>query len=195
MRTTDEHAIATAIIALMNGVVYRETAEDTWSTLNRRAGAVREHFTAIGVDVIVDDVEAYAYLRSQEPADDEQPLPRLVARRSLSFNLSLLLVLLRKRLVEFESSTSDSRLVLSREQIVDMLRLFLAGSPNDARVVEQIDRSIGKATELGFLRAMPHQKEHWEVRRILKAYVDAATLSDFADKLQEYAESVGGDSD
>jgi hypothetical protein len=98
-------------------------------------------------------------------------------------------------LVEFESSTSDSRLVLSREQIVDMLRLFLAGSSNDARVVEQIDRSIGKATELGFLRAMPHQKEHWEVRRILKAYVDAATLSDFADKLQEYAESVGGASD
>ena len=41
--------------------------------------------------------------------------------------------------------------------------------------------------ELGFLRQLRGQTEHWEVRRILKAYVDAQTLSDFAGKLREYA--------
>ncbi|PRC61423.1 hypothetical protein C6A85_09055 [Mycobacterium sp. ITM-2017-0098] len=37
------------------------------------------------------------------------------------------------------------------------------------------------------------QRDHWEVRRILKAYVDAQTLSDFAAKLREYAGASTGD--
>ncbi len=47
--------------------------------------------------------------------------------------------------------------------------------------------TIRKAAELGFLRALKGQADHWEVRRILKAYVDAETLSDFAGRLREYA--------
>ena len=68
-----------------------------------------------------------------------------------------------------------------------MLRLFQAESTNDARVVDKAKSTIKKAAELGFLRQLRGQRDHWEVRRILKAYVDAQTLSDFAGKLREYA--------
>ena len=54
-------------------------------------------------------------------------------------------------------------------------------------------RTIKKAAELGFLRLLRGQGDHWEVRRILKAYVDAQTLSDFAGKLREYAGTVASD--
>ncbi len=80
MRTAEEHAIASAIIELMRGVVYREQHEDSWGTLDRSAGPVRDHFAAIGVDVVVDDTEGYAYLRSQDEEDTPDPLPRLVKR-------------------------------------------------------------------------------------------------------------------
>jgi hypothetical protein len=192
MRTPEEHSVASAIIALMRGVVYRESAEDVWPTLDRRGAAVRDHFAAIGVDVVVDDTEGYAYLRSQEAGDGDEPLPRLVKRRSLTYNVSLLLVLLRKRLVEFETSSSDGKLVLSRDQIVDMLRLFLPDATDEARVIGRIDTTIKQAADLGFLRELPGQPGHWEVRRILKAYVDAQTLSDFAGRLAEYAGVHGG---
>lgn len=195
MRTPEEQAVGSAIIHLMRGVVYRENDEDTWSALERQSAAVRDHFSAIGVDVVVDDAEGYAYLRSQPDNDGEEPLPRLVRRRSLTYNVSLLLVLLRKRLVEFEASGSEGKLVLSRDQIVDMLRLFLAESTNDARVVDQVDATIRKAAELDFLRQLRGQSDKWEVRRILKAYVDAQTLSDFAAKLTEYAHAKAGSSD
>ena len=187
MRSPDEQAVATAIIALMRGVVYRESAEEVWSTLSRRGGAVRDHFAAIGVDVVVDDNEGFGYLRSEELGEGDEPLPRLVNRRSLTYNVSLLLVLLRKRLVEFESSSSDGKLVLSRDQIIELLRLFLADSTDDARVIDQVDRTISKVAELGFLRVLRSQPDQWEVRRILKAYVDAQTLSDFAGRLAQYA--------
>lgn len=184
---SEEHATGSAIIRLMQGVVYRESDEDTWLTLERHGADVRDHFAAIGVDVIVDEAEGYAYLRSRPDTDGAEPLPRLVRRRALTYNVSLLLVLLRKRLVEFETSGSDGKLVLSRDQMVEMLRLFLADSTNEARVVDTADATIKKAADLGFLRQLRGQPDHWEVRRILKAYVDAQTLSDFAGKLQGYA--------
>jgi hypothetical protein len=190
---SDQHATASAIIRLMQGVVYREADEDTWLTLERSGAGVRDHFATIGVDVVVDEAEGFAYLRSRPTPDGEEPLPRLVRRRALTYNVSLLLVLLRKRLLEFETAGGDGRLVLSTEQIVEMLRVFQAESTNEARVVDQAERTIGKAAELGFLKQLRGQGGHWEVRRILKAYVDAQTVSDFAAKLREYAGAVSAD--
>lgn len=187
MRTPEEHAVASAIIRLMRGVAYREVDEDAWSALDRHGSAIRDHFAALGVDVVVDDTEGYAYLRSRPDDEGETPLPRLVKRRALTYPVSLLLVLLRKRLVEFETSGGEGKLVLTRQQLVDLLQVFLAGSSNEARTVDVVDTTIRKVAELGFLRQLPRQPHHWEVRRILKAYVDAQTMSDFAGKLAEYA--------
>ncbi len=190
---SNERAVAGAIIRLMQGVVYRTSDEDTWLTMERAGAGVRDHFATIGIDVVVDDAEGYAYLRSRPSEDGEEALPRLVRRRALTYNVSLLLVLLRKRLVEFETSGGEGRLVLSTDQIVEMLRLFQHESTNDARVVDQAETTVKKAAELGFLRQLRGQRDHWEVRRILKAYVDAQTLSDFASKLREYAGTAARD--
>ena len=189
MRTPEEHAVGSAIIRLMRGVVYRESDENSWLTLQHQGAPIRDHFAAIGVEVVLDDTEGYAYLRSADENEEDEPLPRLVMRRSLTYNLSLLLVLLRKRLVEFETSGSEGKLVLSRDQIVTMLQLFLADSTNEARVIDTVDATVRKAAELGFLRPLRGQPDHWVVRRILKAYVDAQTMSDFAAKLADYAKS------
>lgn len=199
MRTPEEHAVATASIALMRGVVYREAHQDAWEHLGRHGAAVRDHFDTLGVEVVVDDNEGYAYLRTRAPEDGEDPLPRLVQRRSLTYHVSLLLVLLRKRLVEFESTSGEARLVLGRDQVVEMLRVFTADTSDEARVIDQVDRTLAKAAELGFVRQLRGQGgaggqaagDQWEVRRILKAYVDAQTLSDYAGKLREYARAAG----
>jgi len=190
---TDTRATASAVIRLMQGVVYRETDEDTWLTLERAGAGVRDHFATIGVDVVVDEDEGYAFLRSRPEVEGEEALPRLVRRRSLTYAVSLLLVLLRKRLVEFETMGGEGRLVLSTEKIVEMLRLFQADSTNDARLVDSAETTIKKAADLGFLRPLRGERDQWEVRRILKAYVDAETLHDFAGKLREYAGKAEAD--
>lgn len=184
MRSESEIAVSTAAITLMRGVVYRETHEVVWATLQRHASAVRDHFAVIGVEIVVDDNEGYAYLRAE--VDQAEELPRLVNRRSLSYPVSLLLVLLRKRMVEWESTSNEPRLILSREQITEMVSLFLADTSNEARQLDQIDTTIKKVVELGFLRTLRGQRNTFEVRRILKAYVDAQTLADFAAKLDDY---------
>lgn len=96
-------------------------------------------------------------------------------------------------MVEFETAGGEGRLVLTSDQMVDMMRVFQEESTNQARIVDQAEKTIGKAAELGFLRALRGHNGHWEVRRILKAYVDAQTLADFAARLREYAGVVSAD--
>ncbi|MFT3942242.1 MAG: DUF4194 domain-containing protein [Ancrocorticia sp.] len=181
-------AAGSAIIALMNQVVYRETHEKQWLALYRYGAAVRDHFSQIGIDVIVDDVEGYAYLRSKEFSDDDAALPRLIQRRRLPLQTSILLVALRKRLLEFETGGGDGQLVLTLEQIVDIMQVFQPAGMDEAKLRTATLRAVNRAKELGFLRELEKQKNSWEVRRIIKAYVDAQVLEDFAEKLGAYAE-------
>lgn len=189
---TDQRAVPRAIIKLMSGVVYRESDADTWQTLQRSLGPIRDHFATIGVDVVLDAAEGYAYLVSLPDPDDAEPLPRLMHRRQLSYPLSILLVLLRKRLLEFETVGDAGRLVVTGDEIGEMLRVFQTESANEARLADQSDALIRKAVDLGFLTAVRGERDHFEVRRILKAYVDAQTLGDFAAKLTEYAAGRAG---
>lgn len=196
MRSELEQATSVAVIRLMRGVVYRESHEAEWTTLLRHPAGVRDHFVTIGVDLVVDEQEGYAYLRSRDEAylrsreEQEQPLPRLVNRRTLSYPVSLLLVLLRKRLVEHESTSQQTRLILTREQLADLVGLFLSDTSDQARQSDQIDTTIRKVIELGFLRQLREQQPTFEVRRVLKAYVDAQTLADFAGVLESYRQAA-----
>lgn len=194
MRTPEEIEVGSAAIRLMRGVVYRENDEETWRAIERHPGALRDHFQTIGIDVVTDESEGYAFLRSQDDGEDPE-LPRLVHRRSLTYPVSVLLVLLRERLAVFENVGGEGKLVLTRDQIVEMMRLYLSATSNEARVVDTIETTIRKVAELGFVRALRGQPDHWEVRRIIKAYVDAQTLDDFAGTLRSYAQSAGGTDD
>lgn len=187
--------LSLVLVHLMKGPLYRDSHEKFWGLLLGERNNVSDYVAVLGLNVVVDEAEGYAYLRSQ-PADDDAPeFPRLVARRTLSFHVSVLLALfhvsvllalLRKRLAEFDASSAEVRLVLSRDQIVEMLRLFVPDSTNDARLVDNIDAHINKVVDLGFLRRLRGEQDLFEVRRILKAYIDGQWLSEFDARLDEY---------
>jgi hypothetical protein len=185
-----------AVTQLMKGVVYRDAHDRAWRELLQLQAQVRDYVAVMGLTVVIDESEGYAFLRSRpeddDGSDDRPAPPRLIARRSLSFHVSLLLALLRKKLAEFDAGNSDTRLMLTRDQIVEMVRLFLPPSSNEARLVDQIDSYIAKAVELGFLRQVRGQDALFEVRRILKAFVDGQWLADFDRRLAEYSAQLDG---
>jgi hypothetical protein len=147
---------------------------------------VRDHVALLGLELLVVEAEGHAYLRQRGPGDGDPEIPRLVQRRQLGYAVSLLLALLRKKLAEHDAAGGDTRLILSREQIVDLVRLFVADSSNEARLVDRIDADINKVVEHGFLRSLRGQDNQYEVRRIIKTFVDAQWVSDFAKRLEEY---------
>jgi len=136
-------------------------------------------------------------LRSHSGGEDEAEtkLPRLVARRPLSFPVSFLLALLRKKLAEFDALGGDTRLVLSDDDIAELIRVFLPESSNEAKLTDQLDSHINRIVDLGFMRRLKTQsgqKEMFEVRRILKAFVDAQWLAEFDERLEEYRTLLQG---
>ena len=193
-----EPDLSLVVVQLMKGAVYRESHEAAWRQLQVLAPRVRDYLAVLGLTVIVDDAEGYAFLRSVEfedtessPSarsdDRESAIPRLIPRRSLSFPVSLLLALLRKKMVEFDATDSNSRLILTRTQIIDLLRVFLPPGRHETRLLETIDAQINKTIELGFLRRVKGADQVFEVRRILKAFVDGQWLAEFDHRLAEYA--------
>jgi len=202
--------LSTLAISLLKGVIYREGDERLWGSLLSLQARVRDYMAVLGLELVLDEAEGHAFLKSRpEPAEDEAAprLPRLIARRPLSFPVSLLLALLRKKLAEFDAGGGDTRLVLSREDIVELVRVFLPESSNEAKLIDQIETHINKVVDLGFLRRLKPAggsaagPASFEVRRILKAFVDAQWLADFDARLAAYqsqlsgAEAAGGEAD
>ncbi|WP_300608490.1 DUF4194 domain-containing protein [Trebonia sp.] len=191
-----EPDLPVAVTQLMKGVVYRDTHDRAWNQLLQLQPQVRDHVAVLGLQVVVDEAEGYAFLRQRPPDEDpERQLPRLIPRHALSFPVSLLLALLRKKLAEFDAQGGDSRLMLSRGQIAEMIRVFMPATSNEARLIDRIDEHIGKAEQLGFLRQAKNGEQVYEVRRLLKAFVDAQWLADFDAKLAEYAAALAGGRD
>jgi len=100
--------------------------------------------------------------------------------------------LVRKKLAEHDASGGDTRLILSRDQLVDLAQLFMPSGTNEAKLIDRIDVDINKIVDLGFLRRLRSEDDQFEVRRILKAFVDAQWLSDFDRRLSEYRIHVAG---
>lgn len=195
---TAEPDLSLAVTQLMKGVVYRDTHDRAWRGLLELQPRARDYVEVLGLQIVIDEAEGYAFLRQRdnEPGDPD-PLPRLIPRRPLSFHVSLLLALLRKKLAEFDAQGGGTRLMLSREQISEMIRVFLPATSNEARLADQIDAHVNKVVELGFLRPITgssaRQEQVYEVRRILKAFVDGQWLSDFDARLTEYAATCAGE--
>jgi len=138
------------------------------------------------LDLILDEAEGYACLRQRIPAEGEQAPPRLIARRQLGYHVSLLIALLRKKLAEHDAASGDTRLILGRDDIVEMVRLFLPETVNQARLTDRIDQHLNRVVEMGFLRRLAGRDDQFEVRRILKAFVDAQWLNEFEQRLAAY---------
>ena len=194
------------LIALLKGVIYRDEATGSkagqWHDLLTLQHRVRDYVAVLGLMLVLDEAEGYAFLRSVErdQQDPDDAIPRLVARRPLAFPVSLLLALLRKKLAEFDAGGQDggARMVLSREEIVELVRVFLPETSNEARRIDRVDRDINKVVELGFLRRMKPtggQPPVFEVRRILKSFVDAQWLAEFDARLAGYRIQLEGDAE
>jgi hypothetical protein len=194
-------ALSQLMVQLLKGVLYRDDDERLWASLLRLQARVREQSAVLLLDLVLDEAEGHAFLKSRpDPDDSEQAprLPRLVARRPLSYPVSLVLALLRKRMAEFDAGGGDTRLVLSRDDIVELMRVFLPDGTNEARLIDQVDATISKVVDLGFLRRLKpaagsaQDRGHYEVRRILKAFVDAQWLAEFDARLEVYRTALSG---
>lgn len=184
MDKEQEFNFSRVLITLLRGVVFKERQLALWQSVLEHRHLIADYVKRLGLILIIDEMDEYAYLRQSE----QDSLPRLVPRRQLSYPVSVLLVLLRKQLGEYDSVNGDSQLLITKYDIVDKMRVFFAATTNEIKFSQEVDRHIAKVEEMGFLRKLKTQDDTYEVERIVRSFVNAKWLQEFDERLADYIE-------
>ena len=153
---------------------------------------MQEYFARIGLEVRLNEEDGYAYLHQPALEDDEGQaitLPRLTRRDRLTYHATLLCVLLREWIDQFESTHLDTgKCTITDAQIRELLFPFLSARTDERAMQRRIASAIERLIDLGFLKRMPNTDNpaYFEVRRILKAKIDAENLAEIKEKLARY---------
>ncbi len=195
---------AESAIKLLKGPIYKsKDKRQIWNSIIDDEENLNDYFSIIGLRVHLDKTDGYAYLEQAEDAvlegmeeteDDEvQSLPRLIRRQSLSYNQSMLLVLIRQELSKFESSSVESEsLILKKSDIADFYKSFSKDYADQAKTDKTLDSIIKTFVKLTFLfddkgysrePYIPEDAE-FEVSPIIKAKIDMKFMREFLEKMQ-----------
>lgn len=176
------------LVALLKGVVYSHN-EQLWDELLQpeNEADVKRYFADIYLDVVIDKAEGYAYLKQQRSEEENgEESPKLITRRQLNFHVSLLCLLLRKYLIENDSEGESVKAILTKEEILMLMKPFYKESTNETNQIKQIENAIRKVVDEGFLRRMKTEEEQYEINRIIKAFVNADVVMGSLEKLKNY---------
>jgi hypothetical protein len=92
------------VIRLLQGSLSADDA-GVWNNLLLHETSVREYLAKIGLELVLNEIDGYAFLRQPDIEDEDRqkiPLPRLTRRDRLSYHVTLLCALLRERLDQFD---------------------------------------------------------------------------------------------
>lgn len=187
MSTDIQTPYAQALVHLLKGTVYTEQ-EKTWEQVIEYQQEIQKYFSTIGLALHLYESEGYAFLKQHE-AEEYGNFPKLLESRALPYNVSLLCVLLRKRMLEEEQKDILSVAVITEEQIVQEMMGVLPSKNNDAKVRTSILTTINKVVKMGFLKEMKGHKVTYGIQRILKAKIGAGEVNELLEKMKKHADA------
>ena len=101
----NEYAFSEAVLALLKGVVNEASDVRIWNTILEQQVYIEDYVSKIGLQLIISTQHGYAYLKQIDYGEEQKPLPRLMTKRQLKYLTSLILVLLRKELIELNKNS------------------------------------------------------------------------------------------
>lgn len=180
-----------AIVKLLKSPVERNSA--LWEDLLNYQVEIQEYVNLIGLELIVKKDEGFAFVKQFE--DSEGNTLGLVTRRQIGFETSIVLVVLRQSLEEFDSSPTQvqaSEKFITDAEIKEEVELFLPEKYNRVKFMKEIGSYISNAEKLGYLKEISKKDNvtKYQIQRIIKEKVTLDVLMAFKLKLEEYVKPV-----
>lgn len=176
------------LVRLLQGVVEQEDGR-AWDILMSNVSQVEQFVARLGLQLVVDEAEGLAYLRQFGEEDlpaGYDAVPKLFRASRLSFGQTLLAVLLRDALRRFEEEeTHDARCVVEESVLLDSWKSFFPDQGDEVKLRRDLQSTLRKLEDLGFVRKFGQEPASWEVRRILKARLTADVLEHLHQQLTE----------
>ncbi|MBR2647890.1 MAG: DUF4194 domain-containing protein [Sediminibacterium sp.] len=186
---------AAVIIKLLQGPVYADD-KNIWRELQAWSSAIQEYFGKIGMTLEIADQDGFARIIQPEAGEnDETPLPRLMRKQSLTYEATLLAVILREGLEEFDIKSDGTKFYLTQKEIKERIELFYKEQPNKSKLWKDLSRPITSLLNIGILKlnredAANKDNNQYEIKRIIKAFISNDKLEEIKNKLSNYVNPV-----
>lgn len=186
---------AAVIIKLLQGPVYADD-KNIWRELQAWSSAIQEYFSKIGMKLEIVEQDGFALIMQPEAGDnDETPLPRLMRKQSLTYEATLLAVILREGLEEFDIKSDGTKFYLTQKEIKERIELFYKEQPNKSKLWKDLSRPITSLLNVGILKlnredAANKDNNQYEIKRIIKAFISNDKLEEIKNKLSNYVNPV-----
>ncbi len=179
-----------AIVKLLKSTVERNS--NVWDDVINYQTEIQDYISKIGLELIVKKDEGFAFVKQLE--DSEGNTLGLVKRRQIGFETSIVLVVLRQSLEDFDSNPTQlaTEKFITNTEIKDELELFLPEKYDRVRFIKELDRYINSAVDLGYLKEISKKDNEtkYQIHRIIKEKITLDIFQDFENKLKDYVESV-----
>ena len=180
--------LSNAYISLLKGIIIKENKEKIWDTILNYRNQIEDYFRQLGLTLKLYEEEGYCYLQQIED-DETDNLLKLVPKVPLSLHLSLLLVSLRKYMLE-STANGDEKIVISKEEIFIKMKNYLKETSNEIKQEKEITSYIKKVEDMKFIRKLKNSDNKYEIVRLLASFVDAQWLDDLDKRIIEYKEHI-----
>lgn len=132
---------AKSAVKLLQGPVF-EDQPDVWNEVLQYQVELTQYFERIALEVVIDKRDGYAYLKQFE-LDESGSTIGLVRRMPLNYDLTLVFVLLREWLLEFESSDLETaNLYITPKEFRDRMEMFFKEKTNELKFIKELNRHL-----------------------------------------------------
>ena len=178
-------------IKLLKGPI-EYVEKSAWEKLVQYKVELTTFLQQLGLTLVLDEQDGYAYVKHLQTDEEENPVT-WIQRRSLTYEESVMLVLLREMMAEFEVGEATNReLIKKRREIKEYAELFFKENASRVKFLKEIDRLIDKAEENGFLDKTEHHdltdEQKFRIKKIIKAKFSSEELDQFFQQLQRFKE-------
>lgn len=186
---------AAVIIKLLQGPVYADE-KNIWRELLGWQSAVQEYFGKIGMELIITEQDGFArVMQPDADENDDNPLPRLMKKQSLNYEATLLAVMLREGLEEFDVKSEGTKFYLTQKEIKERIELFYKEQTNKSKLWKDLSKPITSLINIGILKlnredTVNKDNSQYEIKRIIKAFISNDKLEEIKNKLSNYVNPV-----
>ncbi|MEP7376181.1 MAG: DUF4194 domain-containing protein [Chitinophagaceae bacterium] len=186
---------AAAAIKLLQGPVYADD-KTIWREITAWQSALLEYFGKMGMELIMSEQDGFARIFQPETVEqDEEPLPRLMRKQALNYEATLLAVMLREGLEEFDVRSDGTKFYLTQKEIKERIELFYKEQTNKSKLWKDLSKPITSLLNMGILKlnredAANRDNNQYEIKRIIKAFISNEKLEEIKTKLESYVNPV-----
>ncbi len=186
---------AATIIKLLQGPVYADD-KAIWRELLGWQSAIQEYFGKIGMELLINESDGFArVLQPETDENDDNPLPRLMKKQAISYEATLLCVILREGLEEFDVRSEGTKYFLTQKEIKERIELFYKEQTNKSKLWKELSKPITSLINIGILKlnredVANKDNNQYEVKRIIKAFISNDKLEEIKNKLSGYVNTI-----